>query len=103
MNCAECEILLHALIDGELDAGHAREVESHVASCAACAEKLKAFRAMHAAMAQAGLKEKAPAHLRGRIEAMLRVPPAQASAEIIRPKQFLQPSRRSFFGGFAVG
>ena len=28
MNCAECEILLHALIDGELDAGHAREVES---------------------------------------------------------------------------
>ena len=23
MNCAECEVLLHALIDGELDAGHA--------------------------------------------------------------------------------
>ncbi len=26
MNCAECEILLHPLIDGELDAMHAREV-----------------------------------------------------------------------------
>ena len=28
MTCAETEILLHALLDGELDAGHAREVES---------------------------------------------------------------------------
>ena len=46
MNCAECEILLHALIDGELDAGHARDVEAHVAACPGCAEKLEAFRAM---------------------------------------------------------
>ncbi len=53
MNCAECEILLHALIDGELDAGHARDVEAHVAGCSACAEKLKAFRAMREAMAEA--------------------------------------------------
>ncbi len=103
MNCAECEVLLHALIDGELDAGHARDVEAHVAGCAGCAEKLKAFRAMHDAMAKADLKEKAPAHLRSRIEAMLPVPPVESLAEIIRPKQFLQPSRRSFFGGFAVG
>ncbi len=43
MNCAECEGLLHALIDGELDAGHARDVEAHVATCANCAEKLEAF------------------------------------------------------------
>ena len=28
MNCDEAEILLHALIDGELDASHAREVEA---------------------------------------------------------------------------
>ena len=61
MNCAECEILLHALIDNELDAGHARDVEAHVASCSACAEKLRAFRAMRTAMAQAKLKDAAPA------------------------------------------
>jgi anti-sigma factor RsiW len=30
--------MLHALIDGELDAGHARDVEAHVASCAGCGE-----------------------------------------------------------------
>ena len=31
MTCEEAEVLLHALIDGELDAGHAREVEAHIA------------------------------------------------------------------------
>jgi len=98
MNCADAEILLHALIDGELDAGHARDVEAHVTACAACAEKLKAFRAMRAAMAQASLKDSASAHLRGRIEAALPPP-----SRVVTRRQFLQPSRRSFFGGFAVG
>ena len=28
MNCDEANVMMHALIDGELDAGHAREVES---------------------------------------------------------------------------
>ena len=37
MTCDEAEILLHALIDGELDAGHAREVENHIAGCPRCA------------------------------------------------------------------
>jgi len=99
MNCAECEILLHALIDDELDAGHARDVEAHAASCAACGEKLKAFRMMRAAIAEAKLKEPAPAALRSRIEAAL----PQRSAQIITPHQFSRPSRRTFFGGFASG
>jgi len=99
MNCAECEVLLHALIDGELDAGHAREVEAHVAACPGCAGKLKTFRAMREATARADLKEAAPAHLRSRIEAALPLPAAQG----IAPPPFIQPSRRAFFGGFAVG
>ncbi len=99
MNCAECEILLHALIDGELDAGHARDVEAHTAACPACAAKLESFRALRQAMTDAELKEPAPARLRGRIEAALPAP----SAQVIAPPQFIKPSRRSFFGGFAVG
>jgi anti-sigma factor RsiW len=99
MNCAECEIMLHALLDGELDAGHARDVEAHVKGCAACAEKLKTFRAIRDAMGHARLKETAPAHLRSRIEAALPLP----SAQVIAPRAFFQPSRRAFFGGFAVG
>ena len=99
MNCAECEVLLHALIDGELDAGHARDVEAHVATCSRCAEKLKAFRAIREVMAAADLKEKAPTHLRKRIDAAL----PSSSAQIIEPQEFRAPSRRMFFGGFATG
>jgi anti-sigma factor RsiW len=99
MNCAECEILLHALIDGELDAGHARDVEAHVADCPGCAEKLKAFRAMHDALTAADLKTAAPASLRSRIEAALPQPSARAGAA----SRLRQPSRRGFFGGLAVG
>jgi len=99
MNCAECEILIHALLDGELDAGHARDVEAHVADCPACAEKLKAFRAMRDAFASTDLKESAPASLRSRIEAAL--PAAPVRAGTVTP--LVRPSRRGFFGGFAAG
>jgi anti-sigma factor RsiW len=99
MNCPEAEILIHALLDGELDAGHTRDVEAHVASCPACAAKLKTFRAMREEIAAARLKEAASARLRGRIEAAL----PRRSAEVAAPRQFFQPSRRSFFSGFAAG
>jgi anti-sigma factor RsiW len=101
MNCAETEIMLHALIDGELDAGHARDVEAHVAACPGCAEKLAAFRTMRGAMAGANLKERAPASLRSRIEAALPAP--APTARVIAPDKFFKPSRRTFFGGFAAG
>lgn len=103
MNCSECETLIHALIDGELDAGHSRDVEAHLATCAQCAEKFTAFRVMRQTMAAADLKDKAPAHLRGRIEAMLPLPPTQRSAQLVMPGISARPSRRSFFGGFAIG
>jgi anti-sigma factor RsiW len=70
-----------------------------VKDCAACAEKLKTFRAIRDAMGRARLKEAAPAHLRSRIEAALPLP----SAQVIAPRAFFQPSRRAFFSGFAVG
>jgi len=99
MNCAEFEVLLHALIDGELDAGHARDVEAHVADCPGCGEKLAAFRTMHDVMSAAPLKETAPAHLRDRIEALLATP----ASRVVSIRQLMQPTRRSFFGGFAMG
>ncbi len=89
MTCDEAEILLHALIDGELDAGHAREVEEHIAGCPRCAAELAAVREMHQAIANADLRYTAPAALRRRIEASL--PQAQA------------PSRRAVLRGFAMG
>jgi anti-sigma factor RsiW len=91
MTCDEGEILLHALMDGELDAGHAREVEEHIAGCAACAVKLAAYREMSQAIASADIKYTAPLALRRRIEASLPQPQIQA------------PSRRAVLRGFAMG
>jgi anti-sigma factor RsiW len=90
MTCEEAEVLIHALVDGELDAGHAREVEAHVAGCPRCAAELAAIRQMHAALARTELKFTAPPALRTRIEAAL---PVAATA----------PSRRSILKGFAMG
>jgi anti-sigma factor RsiW len=102
-DCTDYEILLHALADGELDAGHVRDVEAHVAGCTGCAEKIKAIRALRAAMADASLKEPAPAHLRSRIEALL--PAATESPRIAAAPQEGSIRRwwRSFLGGFSVG
>jgi anti-sigma factor RsiW len=99
MRCDESEIMLHALIDGELDAGHARDVEAHVAGCAECGEKFAAFRTMHEVMSAAPLKETAPAHLRKRVEALMATP----ASRVVSIRQFMRPTRRSFFGGFAIG
>jgi anti-sigma factor RsiW len=99
MRCDESEILFHGLIDGELDAGHARDVEAHVAACAGCSEKLAAFRFVHKIISATPLKETAPAHLRNRIEALMATP----ASRVVSIRQFTQPTRRSFFGGFAMG
>lgn len=90
MNCDEAEILLHALIDGELDAGNAREVEKHIAGCPRCAAALRDYREMSKMITEAGVSYTAPAALRQRIEAALPQP---------RPAQ----SRRAVLRGFAMG
>ena len=90
MTCDEAEVLLHALIDGELDAGHAREVESHIAGCPRCAAALRDYREMSKAIAEAGAGYTAPAALRQRIEAAL-------------PQPRAAPNRRAVLRGFAMG
>jgi anti-sigma factor RsiW len=99
MNCEQYRVLIHALIDGELDAGHAADVEAHVATCAGCAGELEALRALRAAMADANLKEKAPAHLRARIEAALTSPPRRIASWL----GSRIASWRDFLGGLTLG
>jgi len=104
MNCSEAEILIHALLDGELDAGHARDVEGHLAGCAECSKRLAAFRGMRQAMTEANLKETAPLYLRSRIEEALPAPSREETIVANAPRfGTLRPSRRSFAGGFASG
>ena len=77
MTCDEAEILLHALIDNELDAGHARDVETHIAGCPDCAAALAAYREMSKTVAGMNLRYTAPPGLRQRIEASLPQPAPQ--------------------------
>lgn len=91
MTCDEAEILLHALIDGELDAGHSRDVETHLATCPRCAAELQSFRQMRNAFAATDLNMTAPGDLRRRIEAAL-------------PREAPRPAnRREVLKGFAMG
>ena len=71
MNCDEAKVLMHALIDGELDAGHARELEIHIAGCPSCAANLREFHELRKMMTPGSLSLKAPADLRARIEGKL--------------------------------
>jgi anti-sigma factor RsiW len=91
MTCDEARVLMHALIDGELDAGHAREVEAHIADCADCAARLREFQDLRDATASASLRYTAPASLHGKIEAGL--PASRGRA----------PNRRAVIKGFAFG
>ena len=91
MTCAETQILLHALLDGELDAGHARDVEGHLRECARCAGKFRVHRSMQEAIASAGLRFDAPLSLHRRIEKALPAPPQRSA------------NRRAVLKGFVMG
>lgn len=93
MSCDEARLLLHALIDGELDAGHAKAVEAHLAGCSRCAAELQGVRDMRRMMLEKNLGYAAPEGLRARIESRF---PAPA-------KPVAKPSRRSLLTGFAAG
>ena len=89
MTCDEAEVMLHALIDDELDAGHAREVEAHAAQCARCAAQLAAYRDLRQALQGGNLRHSAPMSLRRSID---RVVPSTAAT-----------TRRALLKGFGLG
>src|SRR4029077_10868293 len=88
MSCAETQILVHPLLDGELDVCHARDVETHVADCPLCTAQLRQYGALHHALSAPDLRFTAPLSLRRDIEAAL---PSRRTAPT--------PSRRLVLGG----
>jgi anti-sigma factor RsiW len=90
MTCPADSDLQRALIDRELDAAGASEVEAHVASCLRCAALLQNYRGMREALSTSGPRYPEPESLRARIEASLPAPRA------------LAPRRRSLWKGFTI-
>jgi anti-sigma factor RsiW len=72
--CADKEMLLHGLLDGELDAANAQAVEAHLKTCAGCAQAWAELQALSARLSAPGVAYRAPAALRDRIEAALQTP-----------------------------
>jgi anti-sigma factor RsiW len=93
MTCAESEVLINALLDGELDAGHAHEVEAHLEICPRCTAQFDAYRDLQQTMSSTQLRFTAPMSLRRRIEAAL--PPKSMSARAA--------PRRGMLRGFVMG
>ncbi len=91
MNCDDTKVLMHALIDGELDAGHVRDVEAHIAGCADCATQLREFETFRNEIKPANLRYRAPQALRESIEG--RLP---------QPREVLA-SRRAVLRGAGIG
>jgi anti-sigma factor RsiW len=91
MNCDEAQVLLHGLVDHEVDPEHAYRIETHVGDCTRCAAELHLYRVMRQRMANADLRFAAPAWLRTRIKARLSVTTQAA------------PYWRTLFKGFAFG
>jgi anti-sigma factor RsiW len=68
--CPDKEVLLHGLLDGELDAANAQACEAHLKTCPGCAQAFGELQALSARLSAPGVGYHAPAALRHRIEAM---------------------------------
>ena len=69
--CSDKELLLHALVDGELDAANCAAIESHVKGCAGCAGELEGIVALRSLLVRNPPRLSAPPALRQRIEEMI--------------------------------
>ena len=79
--CADQNLLLGGLVDGELDAANTALAEAHVTRCEGCREELERLQAVRSLMAMDGMRRTAPTSLHERIAAMpeLAAPPARAT------------------------
>jgi len=79
MSCDFSGTLLHAYLDGELDAVRASEFERHLENCRECTATLGAAESLRSSLQRAQLYETAPAELRKKIRSELKISAASAS------------------------
>jgi anti-sigma factor RsiW len=65
--CADKELLLHGLLDGELDAANTLTLEAHLSECPDCSAELKRLQSLRSKLRAPGVSFDAPAALRARI------------------------------------
>ena len=96
MPCEDMRLLVHASLDGELDAAHAAEVERHLAGCRSCGDELARLQRLRSAMRGNATRHVLPAAARGALLASL---PAEAPAP---PATARAANRRLMLGAMAA-
>jgi anti-sigma factor RsiW len=84
--CADRELLLHGLLDGELDAANTLSCEAHVQGCAGCAAEFARLQALRTTLRAPGVAFEAPAALRARITAALGASAGESRRSPVTPK-----------------
>lgn len=97
--CSDQSLLLHGLIDGELDAANSLAIEAHVKACAACADELQRLEAVRASLSADGVSHTMPAAVRNRVNTALQAATAPARDNAPLP----QSSHRSWQSPLAGG
>jgi anti-sigma factor RsiW len=93
--CPDKEMLLHGLLDDELDAANAQAAEAHLKTCQACAEAFRDLQTLSARVAAPEIAYRAPDALRARIAAMAEPEPA-------RPRRLRAAAPWALSAGFAA-
>jgi len=78
--CVDQELLLGALVDGELDAANTALVEAHVARCEGCSEELERLQGVRNLLSIDGVSHAAPPALIERIAKMSELSPKAANS-----------------------
>ncbi len=94
--CPDKLLLLNALADGELDAGHALELEAHMQTCPGCAREWERLTSIRTALGEASLAYAPPEGFRARALAALEA--EEVSAAPPRP-----PRRRPAWEAWMAG
>src|SRR4051812_39844630 len=79
--CVDQELMIGALIDGELDAANAALTEAHAARCKGCRAELERLQALHSLLSRDEVRHRSPEALVRRIHALPEMvdPPASRS------------------------
>ena len=91
MACEQAHSVVHAYLDGELDAVRAAEFERHLENCSECVTTLEWQEVLSSTIQRAQLNEPAPAALRQKVLADIRSSgAARSSSPLVMPRRRLQ-------------